>query len=134
MSEAKWQTRVTDRQLSAAWGVTLSTIRNYSSEAHRNLMFDPGEREELRLRLALECEQVKRAALSVPSKVTGQIDVSGAIRAMEFQARVLGLNIDSGTSPDRSAAPQITIVAPDDPPSDVEPGSDGDGGSGPSST
>lgn len=94
MSRGLWQNYATRVQLSAAWGVVDSTIRDYAAEASRRLKLDPVDVESAKLQHARFCEAVQEQALATLNQITGMPDFGAALKANELSARYRGIDVD----------------------------------------
>lgn len=122
MSRDRWERRVTERELSAAWGVSVSAIQNYSAEASRSFRLSAEDKEALRESLRASARAARRIALTERSKVTGLRDVGAALKAIELEARLIGL--DAAPDQGAQAPPSIVISYGDLAPEDDAPATD----------
>lgn len=77
-------------RLAEAWGVSDSSIRSYSAEAHRVIELDPADRVDVAQDIARRCDKVAEDALNHVNEQTGLPDYGAALRAFEMKAKFLG--------------------------------------------
>lgn len=106
MSRDRWERRVTEAELSGVWGVGVSAIRNYAAEASRSFRLSPEEKEALRENLRAAARHARRVAMTERSKVTGLRDIGAALKAIELEARLIGLD----AAPEQGAPAPAEIV------------------------
>lgn len=114
MSEDRWRTRVTERELAQAWDLSVARIRNLATEASRSLRIDAADRDALRAALMTRMDRIARDALATVNTITGLPDYGSAIKASEAQAKFAGLDADAGPA-ERPAPPTIRIVTATEP-------------------
>jgi len=78
------------QRLAMVWGVSESTIRDYSAEAHRVVELDPIDRAQMSYDIARKMDAISEDALATINEQTGLPDYGSAIRALEAKARFLG--------------------------------------------
>lgn len=81
-------------ELSAAWGVVDSTIRDYAAEASRRLRLEPEEIEAAKVRHAIACEDVRKQALTTFNAITGLPDFGAALKAIDLTAKFEGVEVE----------------------------------------
>lgn len=88
MSRLEWDSRKSARELAAKWNVALSTVRNYSSEAHRLCVADA---DECIRDVTVVCRDALRQAhqaadfQGIKAVATVWMDVSGARPAAKHE-------------------------------------------------
>jgi len=95
MSSWEWYGTQTRRDLSAAWGVSESAIKQYSSEASRSLKLSDEELATERAAHASNAERIMLDAYSRCNNITGLPDYSSALKANEQAAAFKGLELKS---------------------------------------
>lgn len=95
MSRGLWRNYATRVELSAAWGVADTTIRDYAAEASRRLRLEPEELDAAKVRHRLACEDLRQQALTTFNEVTGMPDFGAALKATELAAKFEGVEIDA---------------------------------------
>lgn len=78
------------KRLSDAWGVSDSSIRSYSAQAHRLIEVDPQDRLDIARDVAEKCDAVFEDAINHVSEQTGLPDYANALKALEMKAKYLG--------------------------------------------
>jgi hypothetical protein len=78
------------QRLAIAWGVSESTVRDYSAEAHRVIQLDPVDRAMVAYDIARTMDAITQDALATVNEQTGLPDYASAIRAQTEKARFLG--------------------------------------------
>jgi len=78
------------QRLAMAWGVSESTVRDYSAEAHRVIQLDPVDRAMVAYDIARTMDAITQDALATVNEQTGLPDYGSAIRAQTEKARFLG--------------------------------------------
>jgi hypothetical protein len=98
MSENKWpawpDSVAYRRVLADKWGVSDSSIRSYSAQAHRLIALDPDEREQLRAELAKRMKRIADDAETRENNVTGLPDYGSAIKALDQYAKYSGIELE----------------------------------------
>lgn len=106
MADGKWECYLSRAPLAQAWGVSDSRIKQYSAEAFRRLNFDdPAEIAERRISLVRWVAKLRERAARATNDVTGLPEWADCLKAVELEAKLLGIEIDSKrrlevTSPD----------------------------------
>jgi hypothetical protein len=95
MSDCTWNGFASRAPLVELWGVTDSTIRNYSAEAWRALKLDPQGLAEHRQALASWVSKQRERAASMVNENTGLPDWSGARGWTELECKLLDIEIDT---------------------------------------
>jgi hypothetical protein len=96
MASGRWLTERSQRRvLAAAWNVTEHAVRSYSAEAHRRLMVDSDERDEMRQAIAMRMLAIADRAGTTFSNVTGMADLRSEMDALDKYAAYSGLDIAS---------------------------------------
>lgn len=78
------------QRVAEVWGISESTVRNYTSEAHRFVELDAVDRAQVAQDIARQLDAVAQDALSCVNEVTGLPDYPSVIRALETKAKFLG--------------------------------------------
>lgn len=78
------------QRVAEAWGISESTVRNYTAEAHRVVELDAVDRAQVAQDIARQLDAVAQDALSCVNEVTGLPDYPSVIRALESRAKFLG--------------------------------------------
>lgn len=86
MASNLWRSGITNRELVAAWGVSLDTMKDYAAEASRIVRRDLGDSEEIRARamvaleqLAVDCRSLRKKH---PSYVKAAVDAIGLMTGL----------------------------------------------------
>lgn len=86
-----WPASLRFRQrIAEAWGISESTVRNYTAEAHRVVELDAVDRAQVAQDIARQLDAVAQDALASVNEVTGLPDYPSVIRALESKAKFLG--------------------------------------------
>lgn len=96
MVAGRWTSSYTRRcELGELWGVAESTIKNYSAEAHRLVVFGDDEREELRRSLCGTLQDILADARARVNERTGLPDYAAQIYAIEKIALFAGIRMQN---------------------------------------
>lgn len=115
MHRGEWVSYATARELREAWGVALSTIRNYSAMASHALRYDSADKVAMRIQNAQRLTGMVDLALT-PDGESGRVDVKAAVAAIAEQNKLLGLyEPPAADVAERPAPPVIRIVTATEP-------------------
>lgn len=112
MAGGRWDGYNSRAPLAEIWGITDSTVRNYSAEAHRLCEFEPQEILERRRSLGAFVAVQRARASRMVSRVTGLPDFGSVLRAAELEAKFIGIDLEPPEKTDGAGvAMRIEIMA-----------------------
>ena len=137
MSAGEWlMKRSQRRDLAAKWGVQVSTVRDYATDAHRLLAYDPDERAQFQDALMARMLEIAERAKTTISTMSGMPDFRAEIDAIRLAGEYFGIKAGDAY-PSKDNTPEridFTIAvepeAHDDTAREAPAGSDANDGGG----